>query len=205
VVPGASPARVSARAREVGVGQVKRGGDRQVLGVHESQPALVGTGGGQREGLAPGGPRRRPGLQAEHGKRGMAVSEQVSGTRGRVRDEAIKRQDRAEAREYAGEWPEPEEEPAGETEREAIWAPAARLAGSPTPEDWQAVELRSDLARHLDRTAWPVTRERLLQILTERQAGDRLLAVATALPQRQRYHSLGELARALGLEPEQRG
>jgi hypothetical protein len=133
------------------------------------------------------------------------VSEQASGTHGPVRDEAIKRQDQAEAREYAAEWPAPDEEPDDETEQEAIWAPAARLAESPVPEDWEAVELRSDLARHLDRTAWPLTRERLLQLLTERNAGDRLLQVATALPHGQRYRSLGELARALGLEPEQRG
>lgn len=133
------------------------------------------------------------------------MSEQASGTHGPVRDEAIKRQDQAEAREYAEEWPDPEEEPGGETEREAIWAPAARLAESAAPEDWQAVELRSDLARHLDRTDWPVTRDQLLQILAERNAGDRLLEVAAALPHRHQYHSLGELARALGLEPEQRG
>jgi hypothetical protein len=133
------------------------------------------------------------------------VSEQVSGTHGPVRDEAIKRQDEAEAREYAGEWPEPEEEPEDETEREAIWAPAARLAESPAPEDWEAVELRSDLARHLDRTAWPVTRGRLVEILTERGAGDRLLELAASLPEGRHYQSLRELARALGLEPEKRG
>jgi uncharacterized protein DUF2795 len=135
----------------------------------------------------------------------MPVSEQASGTHGPVRDEAIKHQDQAEAREYAGEWPEPDQEPDDEAERKAIWAPAARLADSPVPEDWEAVELRSDLARHLDRTAWPVTRARLLEILTERRAGDRLLDLAATLPEGQRYESLGELARALGLEPEQRG
>jgi hypothetical protein len=133
------------------------------------------------------------------------VSEQASGTHGPLRDEAIKRDDEAEARQYAGEWPEPEEEPEDETEREATWAPAARLADSPTPEDWEAVELRSDLARHLDRTVWPVSRERLLEILTERNAGDRLLELAASLPDGQRYSSLRELLRALDLEPEERG
>jgi len=133
------------------------------------------------------------------------VSEQASGTHGPLRDEAIKRQDRAEAREYTGEWPEPEEEPDDETEREAVWAPAARLAESPVPEDWEAVELRSDLARHLDRTVWPVTRGRLLEILAERNAGDRLAELAASLPAGQRYHSLRELTRALGLEPDERG
>jgi hypothetical protein len=133
------------------------------------------------------------------------VSEQGSGTHGPVRDEAIKRQDEAEARDYVEEWPEPETEPDDETEREATWAPAARLGDSPTPEDWEAVELRSDLARHLDRTVWPATRERLQELLTERNAGDRLLELLTSLPEGRRYASLGELTRALGLEPEERG
>jgi hypothetical protein len=133
------------------------------------------------------------------------VSEQGSGTHSPLRDEAIKPQDEAEARQYAGEWPEPEEEPEDETEREAIWAPAARLAESPAAENWTAVELRSDLARHLDRTVWPVSRDRLLEILTERNAGDGLLELAASLPERQRYESLRELLLALGLEPEERG
>ena len=132
------------------------------------------------------------------------MSEQASGTHGPLRDDAIKRQDEAEARQYAGEWPEPEEEPEDETEREATWAPAARLAESPAPENWAAVELRSDLARHLDRTVWPVSRERLLEILAERNAGDKLLELATSLPEGH-YGSLRELLRALDLEPEERG
>lgn len=133
------------------------------------------------------------------------MSEQVSGTHGPNRDEAIKREDEAEARQYAGEWPGPEEEPEDETEREALWAPAAGLAESPGPENWGAVELRSDLARHLDRTVWPVTRERLLKILTERNAGDGLLELAASLPEGRRYEHLRELLRALDLEPEERG
>jgi hypothetical protein len=133
------------------------------------------------------------------------VSEQASGTHGPRRDEAIKPQDEAEARQYAGEWPGPEEEPEDETEREAVWAPAARLAESPVPENWDAVELRSDLARHLDRSVWPVSRKRLLEILTERNAGDRLLERAASLPAGHPYESLSEVLHALDLEPEERG
>ena len=133
------------------------------------------------------------------------MSEQASGTHGPLRDDAIKGQDEAEAQQYAGEWPGPEEEPEDETEREAVWAPAARLAESPVPENWEAIELRSDLARHLDRGVWPVTRARLLEILAERNAGDRLLERAASLPEGQRYESLRELLRALDLEPEERG
>ena len=132
------------------------------------------------------------------------MSEQASGTHGPARDEAIKRQDEAEAADYAGEWPAPDEEPDDETEREAIWAPAARLAEPPAREDWEAVELRSDLARHLDRTAWPLSRRRLVEILTERNAGDRLVELASSLPAGHTYRSLAELARALDLEPEER-
>lgn len=132
------------------------------------------------------------------------MSEQGSGTHGPVRDDAIKRQDEAEARDYVEEWPQPDTEPDDETEQEATWAPAARLADSPTPEDWEAVELRSDLARHLDRTVWPATRESLLEILTERNAGDRLLERLTSLPEGQRYASLLDLTRALGLPEEHR-
>lgn len=133
------------------------------------------------------------------------MSEQASGTHGPLRDEAIKSQDEAEARQYAGEWPGPEEEPEDETEREATWAPAARLSEPPASEDWEAVELRSDLARHLDRTVWPVNRDRLVEILTERNAGDGLLELTGSLPKGQRYESLRELLRALDLEPEERG
>ena len=74
------------------------------------------------------------------------MSEQASGTHGPVRDEAIKRQDEAEARQYAGEWPEPEEEPEDETEREAVWAPVARLAESPGVENWE--DLQQPLPAH---------------------------------------------------------
>jgi hypothetical protein len=168
---------------------------------------FLGIGDGYRGRATIGGPWRHPGLPPEHGeqgKRGTPVSEQASGTHGPARDEAIKRQDEAEAAEYAGQWPEPDEEPDDETEREAIWAPAARFAQSSVPEDWEAVELRSDLARHLDRTAWPLTRRRLVEILTERNAGDRLVELAASLPAGHRYRSLAELARALDLEPEER-
>jgi Protein of unknown function (DUF2795) len=133
------------------------------------------------------------------------VSEQGSDTHSPLRDEAIKRQDEAEARQYAGEWPEPEEEPEDETEQEAVWAPAARLAESPVPENWEEIELRSDLARHLDRSVWPVSRKRLLEILAERNAGDGVLERAASLPAGRRYENLGELLRALDLEPEERG
>ena len=134
----------------------------------------------------------------------MAVSEQGSATHGPREDDAIKQQDRDELRAHGDEWPEPEEAGEDADGTEEVWAAEGRFAGDLPGEDFAAIELRSDLARHLDRTSWPATREQLLQILTERHAGDNLLEVTSALPRGQRYHSVGELARALGLEPERR-
>jgi hypothetical protein len=127
------------------------------------------------------------------------VSEQFSGTHGPVRDEAIKRQEREEIRELAEEWPEPEDEGEG-ADPDATWAPEGRFAG----KEWEAIELRSDLARHLDRTAFPATRERLLEILTAQYAEQRLLDLVSALPDSEAYNTVGELARALGLPAEER-
>jgi hypothetical protein len=129
----------------------------------------------------------------------MPVSEQGSGTHGPVRDDAIKRVEREEAHELAKEWPEPEDE-GDEAGSDATWAPEGRFAG----REWEAIELRSDLARHLDRKAFPVTRERLIEILTAQFAEQRLLDLVSELPEGQTYNTVGELARPLGLPVEER-
>jgi len=130
------------------------------------------------------------------------MSEQISGTHGPAEDDAIKRQDRGELQEHGEEWPEPES--SGEDEPEAVWAPEGRFAGTPGGEDWEAIELRSDLARHLDRTAFPATRAHLLDTLAAHQADQRLLDLVSSLPARATLASLGELLRALGMPVEER-
>jgi hypothetical protein len=132
----------------------------------------------------------------------MAVSEQISGTHGPAEDDAIKRQDRSELREYAGEWPGPESP--DDDDPDATWAETGRFAGTPGTEDWDAVELRSDLARHLSRTAFPASRASLLETLAAGQAEQRLLDRVSALPARARFASLAELLPALGLPIEER-
>jgi hypothetical protein len=126
------------------------------------------------------------------------MSEQASGTHGPAEDDAIKRQDRSELQAHGEEWPEPE------SPGEATWAPEGRFAGTRPGEDWQAIELRSDVARHLDRTAFPATRAHLLEILTAHQAEERLLDLVSSLPDGTTFASLGELLRALGLPVEER-
>jgi hypothetical protein len=128
------------------------------------------------------------------------MSEQASGTHGPREDDAIKRQDRSELQEHGEQWPEPE----SEDEPDTAWAPEGRFAGAPGTEDWDAVELRSDLARHLDRTSFPATREHLLETLEARAADQRLLDLVSALPEGATAANLAELLRELGLPIEER-
>jgi len=129
------------------------------------------------------------------------MSEQVSGTHGPAEDDAIKRQDRDELQAHGDEWPDPESD---EDDSDATWAATGRFAGAPSGENWEAIELRSDLARHLDRAAFPATRAHLLEVLEAHQAEQRLLDLVSSLPARATVASLGELLRALGIPMEER-
>src|SRR5258708_8139822 len=119
------------------------------------------------------------------------MSEQVSGTHGRAEDDAVKRHDRSELQAQGDEWPEPES--SGEDETGATWAPEGRFAGTPSGEDWQAIELRSELARHLDRTAFPATGARLHENLVAHQAEQRLLDLVPPLRTGEKFASMGEV------------
>ena len=132
----------------------------------------------------------------------MPVSEQISGTHGPAEDDAIKRQDRSELEAHGAEWPDPES--SDEDESDATWAATGRFAGTPGWEDWEAIELRSDLARHLDRTSFPAARAHLVETLTAHQAEQRLLDLVSSLPDGATFANLGELLRAVGLPVEER-
>jgi len=130
------------------------------------------------------------------------MSEQISGTHGPAEDDAIKRQDRQELQEHGDEWPD--EDAPDEGEPDAVWAEEGRFAGEPPGEDWLGIELRTELARHLNRTDFPVTRAHLLDTLTVQGADQRLLDRVSALPASARYAHLASLVRALGLPEEHR-
>ncbi|HEV8275365.1 MAG TPA: DUF2795 domain-containing protein [Streptosporangiaceae bacterium] len=134
------------------------------------------------------------------------MSEQTGGTHGPREDDALKREVRSELQAHratrAEEWLEPE--PPGEDEPEATWAPEGRPGGHPPGESWETIELRSDLARHLDRTAFPATRARLLEVLAAHQAEQRLLDLVSPLPEDATFANLGELLHALGIPVEER-
>lgn len=134
------------------------------------------------------------------------MSEQESGKFGPREDDALKKEVRGDLQAgratRAEEWREPE--PPGEDQPEATWAPAGRPGGTPPGEDWEMVELRSALARRLDRHAFPATREHLIGTLESHQAEDRLLDLASRLPEGVSYANFHEVLQALGLPVEER-
>jgi hypothetical protein len=130
------------------------------------------------------------------------MSEQVSATNGPAEDDLIKRQDHFELLDHGDEWPDPEE--SDEWPFEGTWAPEARFASTAEGPDFQAIELRSELARHLDRTSFPATREQLLRTLIARQAEQPVQYLVSALPPRTTVDNVGELIRAVGLPIEER-
>ena len=130
------------------------------------------------------------------------MSEQVSATHGPAEDDHIKRQDRTELLDHGLEWPDPEE--SGLWPDQGIWAPEARFARTSAWPGFRAIEMRSELARHLNRTAFPARREQLLQTLTDRQAEQPVLDLVSALPARTIVDNVGELTRAVGLPVEDR-
>lgn len=130
------------------------------------------------------------------------MSEQASAKHGPAEDEHIKRQDLAEIQEHGEEWPDPED--ADEWPDDGVWAPEGRLASAPDGPNYRAIELRSELARHLGRATFPATREQLLRVLTDRQVEAPLLDLVSALPAATKIVNVGELIRALGLPVQER-
>lgn len=123
------------------------------------------------------------------------MSEQTGGKHGPAEDDAIKQQDLADVREQSEEWPGP----TSPDDPDAVWAEEGRFAGTSPEEDWEGIELRSDLARQLDRADFPLTRARLLEILNRDAADQRLLDRASAVPGDARFDTLAELLPAMGL------
>lgn len=130
------------------------------------------------------------------------MSEQVSRKHGPAEDEAIKRQDRHDL-ELEGE-ERPDAEWLGEGEVAPDWAAAGRFADVPPGEYWADIELRSELARLLISTDFPVTGAALAQKLAERQASRELTDRAAALPGNTAFASLHDVVAALGLSIEHR-
>jgi hypothetical protein len=136
----------------------------------------------------------------------MPMTEETGGKYGPREDDALKREVRSELQAgratRAEEWLEPE--PPGEDEPEATWAPEGRPGGTPPGEDWDTIELRSHLAQHLDRTAFPATREHLIEVLQAHQAEDQLIDLVSTLPEGATFARFHDVLEALGIPIEHR-
>jgi hypothetical protein len=73
--------------------------------------------------------------------------------------------------------------------------------GSPDREEAEAEALRSDLARHLGRGAFPAGRRDVIRTLLERHAPDALVETARGLPEGGHYRNVQEVMTALGRRP----
>jgi hypothetical protein len=136
----------------------------------------------------------------------MPMTEETGGKYGPREDDALKKQMRGDLQARratrAEEWREPEAP--GEDEPEATYVLEGHPGGTPPGEDWDTIELRSHLARHLDRTAFPATREHLIEVLQAHQAEDQLIDLVSALPEGATFASFRDVLEALGIPIEHR-
>ncbi len=114
-------------------------------------------------------------------------------------DEALEAEVAAEIRSgqrsRAEEWREPE--PEGDDQR-AVYPRGGPVPGIGEDLNRDEVELRSELARHLDRHTFPADRAALGRALAARHAPDPLLdAVRERLPQGRWFHNVDEAVHAM--------
>jgi hypothetical protein len=100
----------------------------------------------------------------------------------------------------AEEWDDPE--PGADDDPEVTERPVP-AAGAADPEEAEAEALRSDLARHLGRGAFPADREGLKRALMDQYAPDFLVETVRELPKDgDSYENVQEVMAALGRKPQ---
>jgi len=98
------------------------------------------------------------------------------------------------------EWREPEPFDPGHLETEMPEEEEPAAPQGMTPAD---VERRSDIARLLPPHKFPANRETLLPFLQHEGAPDDVVDAIASLPARQKFATIGELVRALGIPYEE--
>ncbi|WP_405578448.1 DUF2795 domain-containing protein [Streptomyces sp. NBC_01190] len=126
---------------------------------------------------------------------------------GSVRDDELKREMQGElkANRAVGVEEVYEPQPSGEDQPEAEFggsvSPGAPAPSGMTPRD---VAIRSELARHVDRSVFPAKRSALLSALHRHNAPDRLVDLVAALPADEHYPNIQTVVQALGFGVEDR-
>jgi hypothetical protein len=98
---------------------------------------------------------------------------------------------------HAEEWKDPE--PVGEDQPDADLAPDGTLHGG-VPEGMSGddIEGRAELAGFIGKTAYPLVREQVLDLVIDNHAPDRVVALARNLPSGREFHNIAEIWEALG-------
>ena len=126
------------------------------------------------------------------------MADQGSNKTGFIRDDELKRE---QGELQAGSF---DLAPAGEGRALPERRPADQEAGTPPGMTPQDVSVRSELARHLERSAFPARRNGLLEALQRHQAPDGVVDMARELPADEGYANVQDVMRALGYGVEDR-
>ncbi|TMR91238.1 DUF2795 domain-containing protein [Nonomuraea basaltis] len=103
---------------------------------------------------------------------------------------------------HAEEWKEPEAMPAAGEESKQSYPPGHE-PGVPEGMTQQDADVRSDLAKWLSDTHWPVSKGELLERARSEGAPDRVIDMVDSLPERS-YSNMADIAKALGIGVERR-
>jgi hypothetical protein len=108
---------------------------------------------------------------------------------------------KAERATRAEEWREVE--PVAEGEPDLTADPSGTLVGgTPVGTDADAVVVRAELARWLDRADFPSTGPELVEAARDHRAPDAVAAELERLPEGETYERIGDVVRALGYPTE---
>jgi Protein of unknown function (DUF2795) len=134
------------------------------------------------------------------------MTDQGSNKTGFARDDELKREMQGElkANRAVRAQEDREPQPSGEDQPFAESGPSVPEPSVPSGMTPEGVTVRSDLARHLERTIYPAQRAELLGALQRHQAPDALVQRVSALPPDERYANVQAVVRALGYGVEDR-
>jgi hypothetical protein len=130
------------------------------------------------------------------------MTDQGTNKTGFARDDELKKEIDGELKASRAVRPEEEFEPADSDQDQALAEPGTPVGAPPAGMTPQGVALRSELARHLDRSIFPARRAALLGALHRHQAPDALLDRVASLPPDEPYPNVQAVIRSLGFGVE---
>jgi len=131
------------------------------------------------------------------------MTDQGTNKTGFARDDELKKEMRGELKANRAVSSEEGQEPLPDG-ADRSFTEAVPSGAVPPGMTQEGVHVRSDLARHLDRSVYPAKRAALLGALHRHQAPDDLLARVAALPPDEAYPNVQAVVRALGYGTEAR-